>query len=98
MLTEAAHGADGNDPFDAQAFERPDIGAHGNLAGGNAVSSSMARQEGHRHPFYFAYGNHIAGISKGRLYRDLFYIRHPLHTVEAAPSNHADRRLWHGSM
>src|SRR5947209_8426621 len=95
MLAQTAYSADRNNPFDAKAFERPDIGAHGNLCGGNTVPPPMARQEGHRYTLNLAYRNHIAGISKGRLYRDLFNISHPLHAVEAASTNHTNRRLWH---
>src|SRR5947207_14913899 len=95
MFSQAANRADLNNPLDAQARERPDIGAYGYLGRANAVSPPMARQKGHRYTLYLAYGNHVAGISKGRLYRDLLNIAHPFHVVKTTTTNHANPRLWH---
>ena len=74
MLTKAAHGTDGNNPFNAKALECPDIGAYRNLGGVNAVPSPMAWQKCHRHTLHLAYSDSIAGVSKGRLHGDLFNI------------------------
>src|SRR5579859_4111067 len=98
MLTQAAHSADGNKPFNPQALERPDIGAHRNLSGGYAVSSPMARQKSHRRPLYLANRYNIAGVSKRRLHSNLFNIRHPLHTIETASTDHTNPRLWHKTL
>src|SRR5581483_1123417 len=66
MLAQATHGAHGDDPFNAQALERPDIRAHGDLRRADAMAAPMTRQEGHRDARYVANRNHIAGIAKGR--------------------------------
>src|SRR5215831_15817528 len=95
MLTQATYGADRNYPFDSQAFERPDIGAHRYLGRTDTMPSPVARQEGHRDAFYLAHGDHIARISKGSLYCNLLDVGHALHTVEPTAADNANMCFWH---
>jgi len=90
MLAQAAYGADRDNPFDAQAFERPDIGTHWYFGWRDAVSPPMAREKGHRNAFDLANGDDIAWISERRLNCNLFNLGHALHAVESTTADNAN--------
>src|SRR6266516_2219622 len=95
VFTEAADGTDGDDPFDAQAFECPDVGTDRNFGGRDAVTSSVAGEKGHGDALYFANGDDVARVAEGCLYGHLFNVDHTFHTVETAAADDADGCLWH---
>src|SRR5579885_2835083 len=98
MLAQATHRANRNNPLNAQTLERPDIGAHRNFGGQDAMPAPVTRQKSHRHTLYVANHNHVARPAKGRLYLNLLHIGHTLHLVKSAAADHANFRLWHGNI
>src|SRR5258708_40367464 len=95
MLTQAANGTDSNNPFNAQAFKRPDIGTHGNFCCHNTMTATMTRQECHRHTLYFTNRYDITRVAKWCLNCDLFHIRHTFHPIETASADNPNSRSWH---
>src|SRR5580704_5153049 len=81
ILLQRTHGTYGNDALDAKLLHGVHVGAEIDLAGQDAVSAAMAREEGHTLPFQHAEHDGIRRLAEGSLHANLARVGQASHGI-----------------
>ena len=97
LFLQRPHGGNRNDPLGAQLLKSVNIGAKIQLAGENAVSPPVARQECNFAAFERPQDVGIRRLAERRLEAHLFNFSEAGHRVQPAPAYDPDFRLRQSS-
>ena len=95
VFPKRAHGADGNNPLDAQFLEAVNVGTVIDLGGREDMSATVARKKGDLAAFELAENIIVRGLPERRRNAHFPYSPNPGHFIQAAAANQADLRLRH---
>ena len=92
---ETADRVDGDDALHAERLKGVDIGAEGNIGGGNAVPAPVPGQEGNADSLQVADDDFIAGLAEGGPQADFLDITDALNLIQPAPPDDGDFSCGH---
>ena len=95
---KGAHCADADDPFDAERFHGPDVGAVVEFGGHQAVSAAVSGKEHHFASFQFAHQECVRWFAEGCVHRFPGLVGESVQIVETAASNYSDAMIRHGGI
>ena len=94
LFLQRSDRGNGNDPLHAQLLKAVNIGAKIQLAGQDAVSAPVTRQERNFAAFQRAQDVGVRGLAERRLQAYLFNFGEPRHGVQPAAADNSNFCLW----
>ena len=95
---EGAYCADADDPFDAERFHGPDVGAMVEFGGHQAVSATVSGKEHHFASFQFAHQECVRWFAEGCVHRFPVLVGESVQIVESAAAYDTDAMIRHGGI